>query len=78
MIKREQFISDLREKHPDIFSSTTPDEYIYQTGRQAFPDQEVEDWADAGYVGGERVQKNKVDTSPDGWNELLVKDIDDD
>ena len=67
--------SDLREEHPDIFTTTTPDEYVYQTGRRAFPDQDVEDWSDAGYTGGERVQRPKVDTSPNGWNELIVKDI---
>ena len=73
MITREQFISDLREKHPDIFSSTTPDEYIYQTGRKAFPDQDVEEWSEI-----QPITKPKADTSPDGWNELIFKDINDD
>ena len=64
MIKREQFVSDLREQHPDIFSPTTPDEYVYQTGRKAFPDQDVEEWSEI-----KPLAKPKADTSPDGWNE---------
>ena len=71
MITREQFVSDLRDKHPDIFTSDTPDEYIYQTGRMAFPDSDVEEWT-------EIKRKPKVDTSPEGWNELVLKDINDD
>ena len=73
MITREQFVSELREKHPDIFSPTTPDEYVYQTGRKAFPDQDVEEWSEI-----QPITKPKADTSPDGWNELVFKDINDD
>jgi site-specific recombinase XerD len=73
MITREKFVSDLRRDYSDLFSPTAPDEYVYQTGKMAFPNIEVEDWADA-----TASMTPKVDTSPDGWNELVFKDINDD
>ena len=55
-----------------------PDELVYESGRQYEPDVEVEDWQEVGYVGGKKIKKPDVDISPEGWNELLLYDIDDD
>ena len=45
MIKREKFISDIRDKYSHMFTPEASDEYIYEIGRQAFPDINVEDWS---------------------------------
>ena len=71
MIKREKFISDIRDKYSHMFTPEASDEYIYEIGRQAFPDINVEDWS-------VKPKELNVDTSPSGWDELIVKDINDD
>ena len=78
MVTREQYVADLRKRHPNIYSSTMPDEFIYHMGRQSDPYADVEDWEEMGYVGGKKTYAPQADVSPSGWNELVLKDIDDD
>ena len=78
MITRKQYITDLRERHPNIYGSTMPDELVYHMGRQSDPYADVEDWEAMGYAGGKKVYEPAADISPSGWNELIVKDINDD
>ena len=78
MVTREQYIADLRRRHPNIYSPTTPDELVYHMGRTSDPYADVEDWKEMGYVGGKKEYKPAADISPSGWNELILKDINDD
>ena len=78
MVTREQYVADLRKRHPNVYSSTMPDELIYHMGRQSDPYADVEDWKEMGYVGGKKTYAPQADVSPSGWNELVLKDIDDD
>jgi hypothetical protein len=63
----------MRKQHPDVFSPSSSDEYIYKTAKRAFPNIDVESWDEV-----DRIQPPKADISPDGWNELIFKDINDD
>ena len=74
MISREQFVSDLRKQYPNIFRFDVSDEYVYDTGKKTFPEIEVEEWGGL----GQYKPTVDADTSPSGWNELIVKDINDD
>ena len=61
MTTREQYITDLRERHPNIYSSTMPDELVYHMGRQSDPYAEVEDWKEMGDVGGKEIYEPQGD-----------------
>jgi|GEM_PF-4138405 len=78
MITRSEYIRQLREQYPTLYPQSVSDQFVYQSGRRYNPNTDVEDWEQAGYVGGKKVEKPDVDISPDGWSALNAYGIDDD